>query len=217
MPIEDSMGNYRMVKSHRPLTIAKQYIYRLKQYAEEKFSATSLSSTNTRNENSKSKASNMYKALYPRTPIRFGEMEVGDMMHIGPEIVVQMLMLYSTSPQARKLCISLLTGDPFKIDVRLDDVSKNRSVETVNNYLKTMGLRLVFKRFPKETVNPLLIEPIEFLPKTEEIRKPGELIDPLEVFKSKKDIWYNKDFIQRTIDYEKEIHPLLVDPFRYYN
>lgn len=72
MPIKDSKGNIKYVQSRRPLIYGYQYIYRLKQYAEEKFSVTSLSATNIRNENSKSKSSNNYKALYSRTPIRFG-------------------------------------------------------------------------------------------------------------------------------------------------
>lgn len=72
MPIMDSAGQLRYVPSRRPLVYGYQYIYRLKQYAEEKFSVTSLSATNIRNENSKSKSSNNYKALYSRTPIRFG-------------------------------------------------------------------------------------------------------------------------------------------------
>ena len=72
MPIIDSAGEVRYIPSRRPMVYGYQYIYRLKQYAEEKFSVTSLSATNIRNENSKSKNSNNYKALYSRTPIRFG-------------------------------------------------------------------------------------------------------------------------------------------------
>lgn len=72
MPVQNSRGEIRYVPSRRPLVYGYQYIYRLKQYAEEKFSVTSLSATNIRNENSKSKSSNNYKALYSRTPIRFG-------------------------------------------------------------------------------------------------------------------------------------------------
>lgn len=72
MPVVDSMGNLRHVESRRPIVYGYLYFYRLKQYAEEKFSVTSLSSTNIKNENTRNKASNNYKALYARTPIRFG-------------------------------------------------------------------------------------------------------------------------------------------------
>ena len=72
VPVEDSNGNIRYTETRRPLVVGKIYNYRLKQYAKEKFSVTSLSATNVRNENSKNKNSNNYKALYSRTPIRFG-------------------------------------------------------------------------------------------------------------------------------------------------
>ena len=72
VPLPDSNGNIQYVTSHRPVIAGYVYYYRLKQYAKEKFSVTSLSATNIRNENSRNKASKAYKALYSRTPIRFG-------------------------------------------------------------------------------------------------------------------------------------------------
>lgn len=69
----DSNGNLRRVPARRRVVMGKEYILRLKQYAEEKFSATSLSSTNIRNENAKSKANREYRTLYSHTPIRAGE------------------------------------------------------------------------------------------------------------------------------------------------
>lgn len=162
MPIIDSAGEIKYIPSRRPMIYGYQYIYRLKQYAEEKFSVTSLSATNIRNENSKSKSSNNYKALYSRTPIRFGDMETGNLIHLGAELVVQMLMLYSTSPHARRLTEEMLTGDAFNIDVKLDMESKNRNVEILNVYLKTMGLKLSFSRTPKKLEPAMLIEPMYF-------------------------------------------------------
>lgn len=70
--ILDSNGNPRYIKGRRKITAGNMYIYRLKQYAEDKFSATSLSSTNLTNENTKSKASKNFMAVCPNTPIRFG-------------------------------------------------------------------------------------------------------------------------------------------------
>lgn len=69
-----SNGQPRYIKSRKPILIGKQYVFRLKQYAEEKYSATSLSATNIRNENIKSRARKDYKELYPNTPIRFGKL-----------------------------------------------------------------------------------------------------------------------------------------------
>lgn len=73
MPIRDSNGNIRYTKSRRPMAVGTRYIYRLKQYGEDKFSATSSSATNIRNLNTRSKANKQYKSPHTRTPIRFGE------------------------------------------------------------------------------------------------------------------------------------------------
>lgn len=178
MPIKNSRGEIRYAPSRRPLVYGYQYIYRLKQYAEEKFSVTSLSATNIRNENSKSKSSNNYKALYSRTPIRFGDMETGNLIHLGAELVVQMLMLYSASPSARRLTSSMLTDDPFNVDVKLDMESKNRNVEILNVYLKTMGLKLVFEKIPKKKTTSISICPIEFYNGPNN----GNNIDPMIIF-----------------------------------
>ena len=71
--LRDSDGNLRYIPSRRTMVIGKQYIFRLKQFSEEKFSATSLSSTNLRNENIKSKSKKISTSLYSNTPIRFGK------------------------------------------------------------------------------------------------------------------------------------------------
>lgn len=163
VPIIGSDGNVRKVWARRPIVCGRKYIYRLKQYAEEKFSATSLSSTNIRNENSRSKANKSYKALYTKTPIKFGEMESGNLSHIGVEEVIINLMLHSASPHGRRLAEELLTGDPFNIDIKLDADAKNRNVEILNAYLKTMGLRLVFEKVYKNIIKPYKIEPVKKL------------------------------------------------------
>lgn len=195
MPIRNSVGQVRYAESRRPIVYGYQYIYRLKQYAEEKFSVTSLSATNVRNENCKSKNSNNYKALYSRTPIRFGDMETGNLIHLGAELVVQMLMLYSTSPHARRLASEMLTGDPFSIDINLDMKSKNRNVEILNVYLKTIGLKLIFKRIPKKKQIAFTTMPIQFFKsvKSEELER-----QPIR--------FYNKG---EKVDNEKEVKRLL--------
>lgn len=150
MPMEDSNGNIRQVPSRRPLVVGKIYNYRLKQYAEEKFSVTSLSATNLKNLNTRSKANKIYETKYTKTPIMFGPMESGDLAHLGMQYVVMNLMLYSSSPQARRLFEELLIGDPYNIDIKLDKDSKNRNAEIINALLKTMGLKLEFNKVPKE-------------------------------------------------------------------
>ena len=208
MPIIDSTGNISYIPSRRPMVYGYQYIYRLKQYAEEKFSVTSLSATNIRNENSKSKNSNNYKALYSRTPIRFGDMETGNLIHLGAELVVQMLMLYSTSPHARRLTDQMLTGDPFNIDVKLDNNSTNRNAEILNVYLKTMGLKLTFRRIPKERIQPILIEPMKFF--QPDLIEPMGLIHPDEKFDIKAEC-------ERLVRDKHAVRPMTFYPMTYFD
>jgi len=155
MPIKDSNGNIRYTKSRRPMIVGTRYIYRLKQYGEDKFSATSSSATNIRNLNTRSKANKQYKSPHTRTPIRFGDMEAGNLNHMGNEIVSALMMMYSSSPHARRSVQSLYTGNPFDINVKLDNKAKNRNVEIINARLKTCGYRLEFKKVPKKLANPV--------------------------------------------------------------
>lgn len=149
VPMEDSNGNIRYVETRRPLVVGKIYNYRLKQYAEEKFSVTSLCATNLKNLNTRSKANKIYESKYKKTPIMFGAMESGDLAHLSMQYVIMNLMLYSSSPQGRRLFEQLLTGDPYNINIKLDKDSKNRNAEIINAIFKTMGLKLVFKKIPK--------------------------------------------------------------------
>ena len=208
MPIIDSAREVKYVPSRRPLIYGYQYIYRLKQYAEEKFSVTSLSATNIRNENSKSKSSNNYKALYSRTPIRFGDMETGNLIHLGAELVVQMLMLYSTSPHARRLTEQMLTGDAFNIDVKLDMESRNRNVEILNVYLKTLGLRLTFSRHPKKLYPAFLVEPMYFFD------DPKRLVEGLIPLNKEEKFDMEKEVL-RLIKEKDYVHGLEIYPMEF--
>lgn len=175
--LRGSDGTLRYIPARRPVVVGKQYIFRLKQFAEEKFSATSLSATNIRNENTKSRAKKDFRELYPNTPIRFGNMETNNMDHIGADVVIANMMIHSLSPQGRRLVEQMYTGDPFKIDIKLDSDSKNRSAEIANTYLKTIGRRLKFvkrrKVKTKVAISPIVFErdpviyPISFVPKSQ--------------------------------------------------
>lgn len=162
VPIVDSNGNIRYVESRRKLIIANQYLYRLKQVAEDKFSATSLSSTNIKSENAKSKDNKNHKRLYSNTPIRFGNMETTDQGHMGFDIVNFNMMLYSLSPTARLLVEELYTGDPYDIDIKLNTKAKNRSAEIVNARLKTMGYKIEFVKVRKNKKPVIVFDLLEF-------------------------------------------------------
>jgi hypothetical protein len=191
--LRSSDGDVRYIPARRTMVMGKQYIFRLKQFAEEKFSATSLSSTNLRNENIKSKAKKISTSLYSNTPIRFGNMETNNFMHMGAEYVIANLMIHSISPQARRLAEQLYTCDPFVIDIKLNSDSRNRSAEIANTYLKTIGRRLVFEKRKKVktkfTISPIVFtkdpktKPIVFIP--EDLR---EGFDPEKDFKERQEL-----------------------------
>ena len=89
-------------------------------------------------------------------------MESGDFMHLGAENVIINLMIHSASPHARRLTEQMLTGDPFNIDIKLDADSRNRNVEILNAYFKTMGLRLVFEKVYKRKIQPISYEVVRY-------------------------------------------------------
>ena len=161
-PIIDSAGNIRYAIARRRLVCGKMYIYRLKQYAEEKFSVTSLSSVNIRNENTRSKSSKNFKSLHSNTPIKFGDMEQGDLSHIGIEYALSALMIHSVSPQARRLTEQMLTDDPYDIDIKLDENSINRTAQISNIYLKNLGYRLKFSKKLKRPKRGILAKGITY-------------------------------------------------------
>lgn len=157
VPIRGSNGQIRYVPARRRIVVGKQYMFRLKQFAEEKFSSTNLSATNIRNENAKSKANREYKELHSNTPIRFGNMESNDLNHIGSEHVVANMMVHSLSPHGRRLTEQMYTQEPFHVDIRLDNDSKNRGAEIVSTYLKTIGKRIKFVKVRKK-IKPAIVQ-----------------------------------------------------------
>lgn len=185
-----SNGQIRYIPARRPIVVGKQYIFRLKQFAEEKFSATSLSATNIRNENTKSRSKKDFRELHPNTPIRFGNMETNNMGHAGPDIVIMNMMIHSISPQGRRLVEQMYTGDPFNIDIKLDSDSKNRSAEIANTYLKAIGRKILFiKR--RKLREKIVLSPIKF--SKDPITYPISFVPEA----LRKDFDYEKDFQER--------------------
>ena len=175
VPQIGSDGKYRYVNTRRTLECGEQYIWRLKQYAEEKFSVVSLSATTLKNENTRDNSKRSYKSPYAKTCVKFGDMETGDMLHLGVEEVIVNLLLVSLAPKARREVGRQLTEGPiFDIDIKLPEDASNRSVEILNAYLLTIGLRLVFIKIPKH-----INRPIKYVHKREMLIRPKKLIRPL--------------------------------------
>ena len=90
------------------------------------------------------------------------DMESSDFGHLGMETFIKILLIYSLSPQAREDMEKLWTEDPYEIDIKLGPNCRNRSVEILNAYLKTIGLRIVFEKHPKQVNQPIKFTPIKF-------------------------------------------------------
>lgn len=178
VPIVGSNGEVRYSNALRNVVAGKKYIYRLKQYAKDKFSVTSLSSTNIRGENCRSRNNKDYQASYSRTPIMLGGMETGNLGHMGMATVITNLMIYSVSPTARRMCEQMLIKDPFDINIKLDSESSNRSVEILNAYMKSLGFRLEFIKRPKGSSHPLLTVPITKFAIPE---NPINMVSPIKI------------------------------------
>ena len=182
VPVEGSNGKLRFIAARRTGVVGHLAMYRLQQYAKEKHSVTSLSSTNLRNENTRNKANKYYKATNKATPVNFGDMEMGDLGHLGFENVITLLMIHSVSPHARRLVENMFVDDPYLVDIKLDENSSNRSAEILNTYLKAIGYKLVFTKTPKKLTKPFTIKPIARNPvKSEQLTKPFILLDKNQV------------------------------------
>ena len=192
MPMRDSNNNLRFTESRKKMTVGYEYIYRMKQYASEKFSATSLASTNIKNLPTRNSFKKTFKTLHASTPICMGTMETFDLLHIGPEYVICNLLLNSLSPHGRRLAEELLTGNPYDIDLKLDGDCANRSVEILNAYLMTMGLELKFVKKKKEIAEPVTFTPIAF---SEYLEEGIKFLDNPEV--------PMEDYVQKLIDNEQ--------------
>lgn len=190
-PIEGSNGKLRFVPARRPGVIGHLAMYRLQQYAQEKHSVTSLSATNLRGENSRNKANKHYRAIRQATPINFGDMEMGDLGHLGFENVITLLMIHSVSPHARRLVEKMFVDDPYLVDIKLDEDSSNRSAEILNTYLKAIGYKLEFNKTPKKLVKPFTIKPLARNPvKSKQLVKPFMMLDKNQNIQNLED-WLN--------------------------
>ena len=217
VPVKDSNGNYRMIYSRRPVVIGYKYIFRLKQLAEEKFSAVSMASTNIRNENSKSKLAKTHNARYASTPVRvYGEMESSTISsHVGPEVFIEEFSLNSSSPEARRLNEELLIGDPFGFNIELKEDCISQSADIVQAFLKVLGEKLCFSKVKKFKLAPAIrviaqqqpIRPKEIVFQVpDEIRKTRDLSTPISDEERKAVEEFRNQ--QHTIELEKEGKPL---------
>lgn len=204
VPLKDSNGNYRMVYTRRSLVIGYKYIFRLKQLAEEKFSAVSLASTNIRNENSKSRMNKTHNAKFASTPVRiYGEMESSTLTsHLGIDYMYPEFMLTSSSPMARRLHEKLLVGDPFEFNIELTEDCTSQSADIGQAYLKTIGLKYRFIKLKKFTKQVVFQQVVTIKP-----RPPKQVVFqvPKELLKDKNKLKEELDRLKKQADEEDKI------------
>lgn len=208
VPIKDSNKNIRWIEARREIIIGKEYIFRLKQFAEEKFSANSLSATNIKGVNTKSKANKNYQELHSNTPIRFGNMEANNLNHLGPEVVIENLMLHSISPVARRLVRKFYTENPYSVNIELNKESKNVEAWITSTYLKVIGRRLRFKKVPKNKIKPT-INPLHF--------NSSPVIKPIRFFESDHGYETQEEYNQRMlIEDQKKKDGKNISPIKFF-
>ena len=154
-----SNGGYRQVKTRRTLVAGHIYMYRLKQHAEEKFSVTSLSATNIRGLNTRSRSGKLYESPFSRTPVQLGNMENYDLIHTDAELVLMNLLLNSASVHGRRLAKALLTDNPYDVDIKPDSETDNINARIMHVYLKASGLRMIFEKQLIQKIIPAMIVP----------------------------------------------------------
>lgn len=165
-----SDGSYRRIQTNRGVITGKKYIYRLKQIAEEKFSAVSLASTNLRGENTKTRAHKQHRSVHSDTPVRLGAMESSNLLDaadVSMRLAI-VFMLLSSSFKYRRQAYQLLVGDPFKPYIKLDAeanvLATSRSAEIAKVLMKAIGLKINFNKTKKMYKAPVLLNVFEQLP-----------------------------------------------------
>lgn len=136
----------RSIKIMKPLIVADLYMIKLKQSSKKGFSARSTGSLSKKGIPDKSNKNKIHQDLYSSTPIRIGDQEnINSLIGVPSETVANLHMFYRSSVIGRRDLGKMLTKTikPIK-DIKKKDKYKNRNVEILQAYFKSMGLRLKF-------------------------------------------------------------------------
>jgi DNA-directed RNA polymerase beta subunit len=132
----------------KPLILGELYFIKLKHEASSKFSARSSSYLNLKNIPSKSTRFKENQQLYPKTPIKIGEMELMN-LYICNQVdeVTRFLAMYSSNEEDRvKLIETLLKKNVFDLDLIERTGKDNRTRMIIDVMLKSIGLRLLRRK-----------------------------------------------------------------------
>ena len=136
----------RKIEILKPMYIGEIYMMKLKQSSKKGFSARATGAMSKRGVPAKSYKNKEHQDLYSSTPIRIGDQESNNsVIGVSPENVAKLHLFYRSSPAGRQnLGMDLVSNiKPLK-DFKYTHNVKNRNVEILAAYLKSMGLRIVF-------------------------------------------------------------------------
>ena len=133
-------------KVMRKAVVGYEYMMILKQNSSKNFSARSTGSLNRTNQPAKDSAKKTNRSSYAKTPVRLTENH-GLLPAISGRIIATYGVYGRTSPIGRKEFGKILAskGDPLEIKkLNLKDAYRNSSADTLNAYMKAIGLRIEF-------------------------------------------------------------------------
>ena len=109
-----------------------------------KLSARSTGFENLKNSPSKDNAFRDHKANISKTPIRIGNMELLNLLLTSDQKAVgNLLSSYSSNEDAKeRLLEALTTGDPYDINVDLENRDKNENQKLIETLFFNLGIKL---------------------------------------------------------------------------
>lgn len=127
-----------------PLIMGEVYFLRLKHDPKGKLSARSTGFENLKNSPSKDNAFRDHKANISKTPIRIGNMELLNLLLTSDQKAVgNLLSSYSSNEDAKeRLLEALTTGDPYDINVDLENIDKNENQKLIETLFFNLGIKL---------------------------------------------------------------------------
>ena len=144
--IKPKVCYWRGKRIETPLVVGEEYMLKLKHEPLSKFSARSTSHVNLRGLPSKSLKYKRNQILYSKTPIRFGEMEIGNLfLSNEPELLMRLLSSYSFSQESRfELVNYLLTHEIFESqEIPISNIYDNHNRRVLDVFFKSLGIRMV--------------------------------------------------------------------------
>jgi len=136
----------RKIKMMKKLVVGDMYVMKLMQTAKKGFSARSTGSLSRKGLPEKSNKAKTHQELYSKTPIRIGiDENLNTNIGVPTELIAQLHLFYRSSVVGRRdLGENLLTRlNPIK-DFKYKPNFKNRNIEILEAFLKSMGLEIEF-------------------------------------------------------------------------